>query len=151
MKTAICLAIAASFAGAGAASAESFVSTSKAEPATAIDVPAVGGQPALRGAHWKGVLTATFKSGRVDKADFSCIGWMTPGAAIAQRAVCDSANGPDKFSMRVDCLAPDQASRTQFCQGVLVGTGGRWAGKTGLFSQIGRQGGEATAQGAWND
>jgi hypothetical protein len=53
--------------------------------------------------------------------------------------------------MRVTCLTPDAATRTGFCQGVLIGTAGRYAGKTGLFSQLNKSDGTATAQGAWND
>jgi hypothetical protein len=148
MRTAL-LTSAATLLFAGAASAEPFTSTSKSEQGVAVAAPAVGGFLALRAGASKGSLTATFQSGRIEKADFSCIGWFTVGSP--QTAVCQAVSGADAYSMRVTCLQPDEKTRTGFCQGVLIGTGGRYAGKTGLFSQMNRPDGTATAQGAWND
>lgn len=134
---------------AGAAAAEPFTSVSKTESITSARAPAVGGFLALGAGANKGELTATFKSGRVERASFHCLGWSNQGQP--QTAVCEAESGADKYSMRVTCLTPDEATRTGFCQGVLIGTGGRYAGKTGLFSQLNKPDGTATAQGVWND
>jgi hypothetical protein len=143
------LAAVATFFFAGTAAAEPFTSVSRSESVTSARAPAVGGFPALGAGANKGELTATFKSGRVEHASFHCIGWSNQGSP--QTAVCEAASGEDKYSMRVTCLVPDPAIRTGFCQGVLIGAAGRYAGKTGLFSQLNKPDGTATAEGAWND
>lgn len=150
MTPALKLAAVATFFFAGAAAAaEPFTSVSRSEPVTSAQAPAVGGFPAFGAGANKGELTATFKSGRIEHASFHCIGWSNQGSP--QTAVCEAASGEDKYSMRVSCLTPDLATRTGFCQGVLIGTAGRYAGKTGLFSQLNKPDGTATAEGAWND
>ena len=143
------LAAVAAFVFAGSAAAEPFTSVSKSEQISNARAPAVGGFPALGAGANKGEITATFKGGRVEHDTFRCIGWSAQGQP--QTAVCEAENGADKFSMRVTCLAPDPATRTGFCQGVLIGTAGRYAGKTGLFSQFSKGDGTATAEGAWTD
>jgi hypothetical protein len=149
MTHALKLAAVATFLIAGSAAAEPFTTMSKSESITSAQAPAVGGFPALGAGANKGELTATFKSGRVEHASFHCVGWSNQGQP--QTAVCEAESGADKYSMRVTCLTPDAATRTGFCQGVLIGTAGRYAGKTGLFSQLNKSDGTATAQGAWND
>jgi hypothetical protein len=149
MTSALKLAAVAALVFAGTAAAEPFTSVSKSEQVTSAQAPAVGGFLAFGAGANKGELTATFKSGRVERASFHCIGWSIQGQP--QTAVCEAENGADKYSMRVSCLTPDAATRTGFCQGVLIGTAGRYAGKTGLFSQLSKPDGTATAQGAWND
>lgn len=149
MTHALKLAAVATFFFAGTAAAEPFSSTSNSESISSARAPAVGGFPALGAGATKGELTATFKSGRVEHARFHCIGWSNQGQP--QTAVCEAESGADKYSMRVTCLTPDTATRTGFCQGVLIGMAGRYAGKTGLFSQLNKPDGTATAHGAWND
>ncbi|MFI4966166.1 MAG: hypothetical protein ACHP9T_12455 [Caulobacterales bacterium] len=149
MMTILKLAAVATVFIAGTAAAEPFTSVSKSESITSARAPAVGGFPAFGAGANKGELTATFKGGRVEHASFHCIGWSNQGSP--QTAVCEAASGEDKYSMRVNCLTPDPATRTGFCQGVLIGTAGRYAGKTGLFSQLNKPDGTATAEGAWND
>jgi hypothetical protein len=148
MTSALKLAAVAAFF-AGTAAAEPFTTVSKSESITSARASAVGGFPALGAGANKGELTATFESGRVEHASFHCIGWSNQGQP--QTAVFEAESGADKYSMRVTCLAPEPATRTGFCQGVLIGTAGRYAGKTGLFSQLNKPDGTATAEGAWND
>ncbi|WP_309605788.1 hypothetical protein [Phenylobacterium sp.] len=149
MTHALKLAAVVTFFVAGAAAAEPFTSTSKSQPITNARAPAVGGFLALGAGANQGELTATFRSGRVEHASFHCIGWSIQGQP--QTAVCEAESGADRYSMRVTCLTPDPATRTGFCQGVLIGTAGRYAGKIGLFSQLNRPDGTATAEGVWND
>ena len=149
MTHALKLAAIVTFFIAGTAMAEPFTTVSKSESISSARAAAVGGFPALGAGANKGELTATFKSGRVEHASFHCIGWSNQGQP--QTAVCEAERGADKYSMRVTCLTPDTATRTGFCQGVLIGSGGRYAGKTGLFSQLNKPDGTAIAEGVWND
>ena len=142
MKSTLPLAaLAASLAA--AAQAQTFTSSSTAEPNTVLTMPAVGQAPALRVAHWKGTIAAKFDDG-VRNSTYECVGY--PGGTAGQNInVCEGKEGPtNTFAMRISCMAGTGA-----CFGSLVGTGGRYAGRTGSFVQTTKDG-KNFSQGSWH-
>jgi hypothetical protein len=149
---------AALFAALGAAcvatgaQAESFTGTYKNDAINLVMVPASQGAPAQGGAAWKGVTTSTTKSGVTTSSNYSCVGWLTPGQGTTNAAACEASdNATDKWSAYILCAAdPNDANKPSSCWGALVGTGGKYAGKTGQFVQHGTNA-SGTSEGAWND
>jgi hypothetical protein len=134
------------------AQAESFTGTYNSDPVHLVMVPASQGSPAQGGAAWKGVSTATYKSGATSTSNYSCIGWLTPGQATNNSAVCEASdNATDTWSAYILCAAdPTDATKPGTCWGGLVGTGGKYAGRTGQFVQHGTNT-SGTSEGAWNN
>jgi hypothetical protein len=134
------------------AAAEPFTGTYQNGPVTMVMVSAKG-EPAQGGAYWQGSTTAVSKSGATTKSTYTCVGWLTPGQATTNTAVCNAAdNDTDKWSVQILCLVPDitDPSKPGTCWGAMIGTGGKYAGKTGQFVQYGTTV-SGTSQGAWND
>jgi hypothetical protein len=152
MKIIASIAALAALATATTASAESFTSTYKNDPVTTILSPGATPMSTMLGAFWKGTTTSVSKSGVTTTASYTCVGWATPGQATDQNAVCDVAETPaDHFTIQLACSYADPKNPTKgaVCWGGLVGTSGKYTGKTGQFAQYGDNV-SGTAQGAWN-
>jgi hypothetical protein len=139
---------------ASAASAESFTTEYTVGPKTVIVSPNPrGGSPLLAG-HWSGNAVNTFKSGAVTKSTSDCVAWTTPTALTNSAVLCSvSDNATDTYTMSMVCQDPADVkdpSAARYCWGSLTGTGGKYAGKAGVYSIIGypRSG---SGQGAWKD
>jgi hypothetical protein len=137
------IAIAAAFAVAASAAeaADKFTSTSQQEPPTLLLMPAVGPTPEARAAYFKGTIAATFADG-VRNSTYECVGYPGNNANLS---ICQGKEGENTFSFRVTC--PQGAGA---CFGTLMGTGGRYKGRTGSFVQTPAGQGKTESQGSWH-
>jgi hypothetical protein len=137
-----------------AAAAEPFVSEYVLGPKTVIVSPNPhGGAPLLAG-HWRATAVTTYKSGAVTRSTYECVAWSTPGAQTSSAALCGASdNAVDTYTISLVCQDPadikDMAA-PRYCWGPLTGTGGRYAGKHGVYTIIGFPK-SGSGQGAWAD
>ncbi|TAL32568.1 MAG: hypothetical protein EPN98_13455 [Phenylobacterium sp.] len=151
MRIIVALTLLSTLAAAAPASAESFTGVFKNDPAIALVMPAVGPNGPIQAGHLKGTATTQTRSGATATSTYECIFWSTPGAETPSAGICQVVeNGKDRLSQQLVCGAPDPKDQVAPCWGAMVGTGGKYVGKVGNFSQMGTLV-AGTLQGAWKD
>ena len=139
-----------SLLAAPAAQAESFTFKTTGKTIDRVQLPAAtqGGRPS--GAGVSAVETdTTYPDGKVLHSSGKCASWiLPPDAQFGSNQVCTyTGPGGDAYQVNLTCEAPPQGPN---CWGKLVGTGGRFKGRTGAFTlQSGQNG--STGAGLWND
>lgn len=129
MRT-IAIAMLVACAPLAAHAAETFTFSSTAKAIDGVRVPATG--PQFAGGRVFGITTDdAFADGRKETANGKCASWTNPPTAqFPQTGVCTFG---DLYSLQFSCAAAE-ASGEANCWGLLIGTGGRYAGKTGVIS-----------------
>jgi hypothetical protein len=130
MKT-FAIALLVACAPLAAHAAETFTFSSAAKAFNGVRVPATG--PEFAGGRIFDITTDdAFADGHKETAAGKCAGWTNPpGSQFPQTGVCSFG---ELYSLQYSCAAGDAPSGEANCWGLLVGTGGRYKGKTGVIS-----------------
>ena len=130
--------------------AEFFTFKTTAKLIDRVQLPAATPQGRPTGAGVSAVETdTTYVDGKVLHSSGKCASWiLPPGSQFGSNQVCTySSPAGEAYDVQLTCEAPNQGPN---CWGKLVGTGGRFKGRTGAFSLQGGQNG-SSGSGFWND
>lgn len=129
MKT-IAIAMLVACAPFAAHATETFAFSSTAKAIDGVRVPATG--PQFAAGRVFGITTDdVFADGHKETANGKCASWTNPpGSQFPQTGVCTFG---ELYTLQFSCAA-GEASGEANCWGLLLGTGGRYTGKTGVIS-----------------
>lgn len=124
-----------------AAQAQNFTFEAAANAPTVIGGPDMRGNPVV-GAYWTGNSTVTWADGKKSVDPYSCISTTQPvnDKIFDTHVVCDAKGADGTYSSTWGCqfTTPDRLSMG--CVGGLIGRTGRYAGRGGTITFMGRNG-----------
>jgi hypothetical protein len=132
------------------AHAEGFTFETTGKLIDRVQLPATSPTGRPTGAGVSAVETdTTYPDGKVLRSSGKCASWiLPPGSQFGSNQACTYTGAAgDAYQVTLTCEAPPQGPN---CWGKLIGTGGRFTGRTGAFTlQSGPNGSVGT--GLWND
>ncbi|WP_293677111.1 hypothetical protein [uncultured Phenylobacterium sp.] len=134
--------------GAVAAEMFTFTSTSKQIDRVQLPAPTPSGRPSGAGIFTLDTKT-TYADGKVTQIAGKCAQWiLPPGQQFGSNSVCTYADATGElYTVRFTCEVPGPG---QSCWGKLIGTGGRFKGRTGSFTSGSNGQGGNMGTGFWN-
>jgi hypothetical protein len=139
-----------------ASAADTFTFSTVSKNGQTVSAMGPGGQPVVGG-------VSTFENQWTDSAGKksvvkgTCAVWTTePGAALALTGVCNSTAPDGNSNVMFSCSRMDPKTRASNCWGFLVGTSGKYQGRTGSASWQTKQdadgkGSSGAGAGVWNN
>lgn len=133
------------------AAPETFTFTSVSKTIDRVQLPAAvqGGRPSGAGVFSIDTKT-TYADGKVTQIAGKCSQWiLPPDDQFGSNSVCSYADATGElYTVRFTCETPGPA---QSCWGKLIGTGGRFKGRSGSFTSGGNGQGGSIGAGLWSN
>lgn len=135
--------------GSSAAQAQNFTYDAAANPATTVGGPDFRGNPIV-GSYWTGTSTVTWADGKKTTEKYTCISTTQPVAdkVFDMHVVCDGSGADGTYSSVWGCQFTSKDMMSTVCFGGLTGRTGKYAGKGGTMTFMGRNGG-GSGTGTW--
>jgi hypothetical protein len=132
-----------------AAQAQNFAFDATANPATTVGGPDYRGNPVV-GAYWTGTSVVTWADGSKTTDKYTCISSTQPAndKVFDAHTVCDGGNAEGTYMMIWGCQYTSKDMMSMACWGGMTGRTGKYAGKGGTISFMGR-GGSGSGTGTW--
>lgn len=137
------------FAGSGTALAQNFAFDAVANTPTTVGGPDFRGNPVV-GSYWTGTSTVTWADGKKTTDKYTCISSTQPAndKVFDAHTVCDGGNAEGTYMMIWGCQFTSKDLMSMACFGGMTGRTGKYAGRGGTISYMGR-GGNGSGTGTW--
>jgi hypothetical protein len=134
---------------ASTAQAQNFTYSSAANPATTVGGPDYRGNPVV-GSFWTGTSTVTWADGKKTTEKYTCISTTQPVSdkVFDMHVVCDGSGADGTYSSIWGCQFTSKDRMSMACFGGMTGRTGKYAGKGGTMTFMGR-GGSGSGTGTW--
>jgi hypothetical protein len=132
-----------------AAQAQNFVFEAAANPATTVGGPDFRGNPVV-GAFWTGTSTVTWADGKKTTDKYTCISVTQPvnDKVFDAHTVCDGSGADGTYTSVWGCQYTSKDMMSMACFGGLTGRTGKYAGRGGTMTFMGRNG-SGSGTGTW--
>jgi len=129
--------------------AQNFTFNAVANPGVTVGGPDFRGDPVV-GTYWTGTSTVTWADGTKTTDKYTCISTTQPinDKLFDAHTVCDGSSTEGTYSSVWGCQITSKDGMNMGCLGGLTGRTGKYAGKGGTITFMGR-GGSGSGTGTW--
>lgn len=129
--------------------AQNFTFDAVANPATTVGGPDFRGNASV-GAYWNGTSTVTWADGKKTTDKYTCVSVTQPVNAkvFDVHTICDGNNADGTYSSVWGCQYTSKDMMSMACWGGLTGRTGKYAGRGGTMTYMGRSG-TGSGTGTW--
>ncbi len=135
--------------GAGTAQAQNFTFDATANPATTVGGPGMNGTIAAA-TYWTGTTTTTWADGKKSTDKYTCISMTqtSNNKVFDMHTMCDATGADGTYSSVWGCQFTSKDMQNTGCVGGLTGRTGKYAGRGGTITFMGRSG-NGSGTGTW--